>query len=353
VSGRPRTSPVTITDVARAAGVSIKTVSRVINAAGYVRDATRHRVARAIQRLGYRPNALARGLVTGRSRSIGLVIADVVNPFFPPLVRAVEDVAAARGYTVILADTDEDAARERGALSVLLEKQVDGLILCASRVRAGLLRRIADSGVPLAMINRALSHPRAIGVVADGVVGGRLATEHLLRLGHTRIAYLAGPRASASNRNRFRGYRDALAARGIPFQPSLVAGGVPSLAGGMEAMASLLAAAPGPTAVFAFDDLMALGALAELRRRRIRVPEDMALVGYDNIDLAGFIDPALTTVDQPKAQMGQLAATLLLDLIETGSVPRPRTRVLMPRLIVRASCGGTPAVTDSARGAAT
>jgi LacI family transcriptional regulator len=268
-------------------------------------------------------------------------------------VRAVEEVAASRGYTVILADTDEDAARERGVLSVLLEKQVDGLVLCASRVQADLLRRIADSGVPLAMINRALGHPRVIGVIADGVTGGRLATDHLLDLGHTRIAYLAGPRASASNRNRLRGYRDALAARGVAFDPSLVAGGVPSLTGGMEAMASLLATASAPTAVVAFDDLMALGALAELRRRRIRVPDDVALVGYDNIDLAGFIDPPLTTVDQPKAQMGQLAATLLLDMIESGNVPRPRTRVLMPRLIVRASCGGARSVAHRTRGAVT
>ena len=332
-------APATIKRVARLAGVSIKTVSRVINGASYVSEETRRRVTRAIQRLNYRPNALARGLVTGRSRSIGLIIADIVNPFFPPLVRAVEDVAAARGYTVVLCDTDEDPAREHAAISVLLEKKVDGLVLCASRVTAGVLRAVADSGVPLAVVNRTLAHPRAIEIITDGVAGGRLATGHLLGLGHTRIAYLSGPRASFSNRNRLRGYREALAARGIGFDPALVVGGVPSLAAGSEAMAALLDVTPPPTGLFAFDDLMALGALEELGRRRLRVPKDMAIVGYDNIDLAGFTHPPLTTIEQPGVEMGRLAASLLLDLIETGSVPRPRTRTLVPELIVRLSCG--------------
>lgn len=336
---RDRPAPPTIKQVAALAGVSIKTVSRVINEAGYVSEDTRRRVTRAIERLNYRPNALARGLVTRRSRTIGLVIADIINPFFPPLVRAVEDAAAAKGYNVILCDTDEDATRERAVTSVLLEKQVDGLILCASRVPTGYLRILASEGLPLVLINRPLDHPGAAAVVVDGEAGGYRATLHLLDLGHRRVAYLAGPAASYSHRGRLRGYRRALAERGIAFDPDLVAGGVTSIAAGRDATAALLARVPPPSAIFAFDDLMAIGAMEELRRRGMRVPEDVAVVGFDDIDLAAFVDPPLTTVAQPKAEMGRLATDRLLDMIETGRPPKNRIVTLTPALVVRRSCG--------------
>jgi LacI family transcriptional regulator len=316
----------------------------VVNRAAYVSEATRRRVQRAIERLNYRPNALARGLVTGRSRSLGLVIADIVNPFFPPLVRAVEDAAAARGYNVILCDTDEDAARERAVISVLLERQVDGLILCASRVPEGHLRALADDRIPLMLVNRIVRHPRIAAVVADGVAGGRMATGHLLALGHRRIAYLAGPHASFSHRSRLRGYRQALAAKGTAPAPALIAGGRATMAAGREAMAALLDLRRPPTAVFAFDDLMAIGAMEELRRRGMRVPEDVAVVGFDDIDLAAFVDPPLTTVAQPKAEMGRLAADRLLDMIETGAPPKNRIVTLTPALVVRLSCGARAGV---------
>lgn len=334
-----RTPPATIRQVAALAGVSIKTVSRVVNGAAYVSQATRRRVQRAIARLNYRPNALARGLVTGRSRSLGLVIADVVNPFFPPLVRAVEDAAAARGYNVILCDTDEDAGRERAAISVLLERQVDGLILCASRVPEGYLRALADDRIPLMLVNRVVGHLRTAAVVADGVAGGRAATEHLLALGHRRIAYLAGPRASFSHRSRLRGYRQALAAKRVAEDPALIVGGAATMAAGREAASALLDLRRPPTAIFAFDDLMAIGAMEEIRRRGLRVPEDVAVVGFDDIDLSAFVDPPLTTVAQPKAEMGRLAADRLLDMIETGRSPEHRIVTLTPVLVVRRSCG--------------
>lgn len=330
---------VTIKQVARLSGVSIKTVSRVINGAAYVSAETRSRVTRAIQRLKYRPNALARGLVTRRSRSIGLVIADIVNPFFPPLVRSVEDAAAARGYNVILCDTDEDAGRERAAVSLLLEKQVDGLILCSSRLPAAFLRGVADSGVPLVLINRTLSHPRAAAVVVDAAEGGWRATSHLLDLGHRRIAYVAGPASSFSHIGRLRGYREALGSRGIAFDQDLVVGGVATIQAGREAASRLMSLSHPPTAVFSFDDLMAIGAIEELRRRGCRVPGEIAVVGFDDIDLAAFLDPPLTTVAQPKAEMGRLAAGRLLGMIETSSLPSPRIVTLTPELVIRRSCG--------------
>jgi LacI family transcriptional regulator len=339
----------TIREVAALAGVSIKTVSRVINDGGHVSDATRRQVLRAVERLDYRPNALARGLVTGRSRSLGLVIADVVNPFFPPLVRAVEDAAAARGYNVILCDTDEDPDRERTVISVLLQRYVDGLILCASRSPTAALRRLGDAGIPLVLINRTLAHRRVAAVVADSAAGARCAMSHLLDLGHRRIAYLVGPRASFSHRSRLRGYRQALAECGIPYDPDLVAGGVTSLGAGREAMAVLLTLPIPPTAVFAFDDLMAIGAVEELQRRGRRVPEDVAMVGFDDIDLAGYLSPPLSTVAQPKAEMGRLAANRLLDMIETATVPVPRTLTMVPELVVRQSCGGARATASEER----
>jgi LacI family transcriptional regulator len=340
VPRRPDLRSPTLKQVARSARVSIKTVSRVLNSGTYVSDLTRRRVRRAIDQLGYRPNALARGLVTGRSRSIGLVIADIVNPFFPPLVRGIEDVAAARGYNLILCDTDEDPVRERAVVSVLLERQVDGLILCASRMPRSELARLAHDARHVVLVNRVLSHPSVGAVVIDNVAGARLATAHLLGLGHRRVAYLAGPRLSSSHRKRLRGYRQALEARGAAFDPRLVAGGTVSMAAGREAMAGLLRLQDPPTAVFAFDDLMAIGALEELRARGHRVPEDVAVVGFDDIDLAAFVDPPLTTVAQPTAEMGRLAANQLVDLIE--GVPSRRARrviTLMPELVVRASCG--------------
>jgi LacI family transcriptional regulator len=330
----------TLKQVARLARVSIKTVSRVLNSGAYVSDRTRRRVTRAIGQLGYRPNVLARGLVTGRSRSIGLVIADIVNPFFPPLVRAVEDVAAARGYNLILCDTDEDPVREREVISALLERQVDGLILCASRAPRSELVRLARDARHVVLVNRVISHPAVAAVVVNGAAGARRATTHLLDLGHRRIAYLAGPRRSYSHQNRLRGYRQALEARGLSFDPRLVVGSTVSRAAGREAMAELLRLDQRPTAVFAFDDLMAIGALEELRAAGLHVPDDVAVVGFDDIELAAFVDPALTTVAQPKAEMGRLAANRLLDLIEGTANGTPRKIItLTPELIVRASCG--------------
>jgi DNA-binding LacI/PurR family transcriptional regulator len=313
-----------------------------------VSEATRRRVTRAIRRLQYRPNALARGLVTRRSHSIGLVIADVVNPFFPPLVRGVEDAAAARGYNVILCDTDEDPARERAVISILLQKQVDGLILCASRTPTSFLKGLADGGVPLVLVNRVLAHRRAAAVVLDGAEGGRRATAHLLSLGHRRIAYLAGPVASFSHRTRLQGYREALVAQRVSFDPALVTGGgVASIALGREAMAALLALTRPPTGVVAFDDLMAIGALEALRQRGARVPEDVAVVGFDDIDLAAYLDPPLTSVAQPKNEMGKLATNRLLDMVEAAAPPRPRVITLTPELVIRRSCGAYLAVADT------
>lgn len=329
----------TIKQVARLSGASIKTVSRVVNGAAYVSAQTRRSVTDAINRLNYRPNALARGLVTRRSLSIGLVIADIVNPFFPPFVRSVEDAAAAMGYNVILCDTDEDRGRERAAISLLLEKQVDGLILCASRLPAAFLREVADSGVLLVLVNRVLRHTRSAAVVVDATEGGRLATAHLLDLGHQRVAYLSGPATSFSHIGRLRGYRQALDARRIAFDPEIVAGGAASIVAGGEAAAKLMRLKRPPTAIFAFDDLMAIGAMEELRRQGRHVPGDVAVVGFDDIDMAAFVAPPLTTVAQPKAEMGRLAAARLLEMIKTSSPPSPRTVTLIPELIIRRSCG--------------
>ncbi len=336
-SGSSRT---TIKQVAGLSGVSIKTVSRVINGGEAVSAETLRRVTDAIGRLNYRPNALARGLVTRRSRSIGLVIADIVNPFFPPLVRGVEDTAAAQGYNVILCDTDEHAERERAAVSLLLEKQVDGLILCASRLPASFLREVADSGVLMVLVNRALHHARTASVMVDAAEGGRRATAHLLDLGHRRIGYLSGPPSSSSNAGRLRGYTRALEARGIPFSQELVAGGAASIDAGRKATEALMAIGRRPpTALFAFDDLMAVGALEELRRQGRRVPQDVAVVGFDDIEMAAFVDPPLTTVAQPKADMGRLAAARLLEMIEGTPATGPRVVTLTPELVVRRSCG--------------
>ncbi len=321
-----------------AAGVSAKTVSRVVNTDPHVSPATRARVQEVVARLGYRPNPLARGLATRKTRSIGLVIADISNPFFPEVVRGVEDEATPRGYHVILLDTDEDRSKEVRSIEFLLTEHVDGLIVCGSRAPRSILLDVARR-LPLVLINRTLPGQIAWTVMTDNYVGGRQATSHLLSLGHRRIGYLGGPGFSQASRDRLHGYRAALKHYGLPYDPQLIAIGRPDISGGGDVAARLIGLHEPPTALFSYDDLMAIGAVEEITRRGLRVPEDAAVVGFDDIELAKFATPPLTTISQPKYRLGREATRLLLALLSEEHAPWRRTLVLAPTLIVRTSCG--------------
>lgn len=331
----------TLKDVAQAAGTSVMTASRAINGAGYVSEETRRRVLEAAQMLGYRPNGMARGLVTRRSQAVGVIISDITNPFFPQVIRGIEDALRAQRYHVVLADTDGDPVQDARALGLLLERQVDGLILCASRAPDEELRQVAASGVPVVVINRIVDDPRIAAVLVDARTAALDAVRHLVALGHRRIACITGPRASWSSRERLEGYRQALAEAGLQEDPVLTREATPAtMAGGARAMHELLARQPRPTAVFAFDDLIAIGALQAAADHGLHVPRDLAVVGFDDIELAAFIRPALTTVRQPKYQMGREAAELMLQMLGPQPPRGPVRRILPGELVVRESCGG-------------
>jgi LacI family transcriptional regulator len=325
----------TIRDVARAAGVSPSTVSRALSMSELVNPATRDRVRRAADRLGYRPNRAARGLITGRTGNLGLIVPDLANPFFPAIVKGIQARARQLDYAVFLADTDEDAAAEPGLVRALA-KQVDGMVLCSPRMReADLIAVSAET--TLVLVNRRVGALPALTL--DNAGGMRQAIAHLQALHHRRVAWVGGPRDSWSNRERRRALKAATAAAGMEL---VDAGNVaPRYEGGVAA-ADLVVAA-GVTAVIAYNDLVALGLLSRLRARGIAVPGRISVIGTDDIPLSGMASPALTTVALPQEQAGRESVDLLLSLLlHEGDEPAPARRELATQLLVRDSTGVAP-----------
>ena len=327
---------VTIADVAKAAGVSQQTISRVLNDKGEVSEATRQRVRAVIDRLGYRPSSIARGLATHRTLTIGLVVPDVANPFFSEIARGAADAAHAAGYSVLLCNTVEDPKREIGALHTLEEKRVDGVVLCSSRLPVDDLQKLVTRLPAVVLVNRQLPDVSTGTVRVDDAAGARLAVRHLLALGRHTIGFLAGPPVSQSGRERARGFEEALAEAGLPRVPGLIRACTPYLEGGREATAALLAAHPGIDALFCYNDLVAVGALAACAEMSCQVPENVAVVGCDDTLLAGLVTPSLTTLHVPQRELGATAVDMLLKRIG-GCVVECAEIVLQPQLIVRTS----------------
>jgi DNA-binding LacI/PurR family transcriptional regulator len=310
-----------IKDIALAAGVSHSTVSRALSNSPLIPEATRLRVQRIAQRKGYTPNAIARGLVTRRSQAIGVVVTTIADPFVAEVVRGIEEVAGDQGYRVFLATSHDDPARELNVVTALREWRVDGVIVAASRIGSLYGPLLQQIGVPIVLINN--QHPgafiHAIGV--DDAQGAQIATHHLIQLGHRIIGHLRGPADHRASKNRLAGYRRALKRAEIPFDSSLVESGDGRAAGG-ERILQLLAHFPPPTAVFCYNDMTAIGAMRALGLCGIRVPEDVSLIGFDDIPFAMYVDPPLTTIQQPMAQMGRQAMLMALTLMK-----EPRSRV--------------------------
>ncbi len=333
---------VSIKDVAKAAGVSHSTVSRALASNPLIAEPTRRRIQRVAQKMGYAPNAIARGLVTRRTQTIGVIVTTIEDPFIAEVVRGIEEVAADSGYRVFLGTSHNDSAREVGLVKALREWRVDGVIVASSRVGALYQPLLKEIGAPIVLINNQnrKSPSRSKGdlgkihsVVFDDAEGGELATRYLISQGHRVIAYLGGPSDYAANRNRLAGYRRALVAAHIPFDPALVCTGRGRVESG-EQVNELFSPALSPTAIFCYNDMTAIGALAALKRRGLRVPDDLSVVGFDDIPFAGYIDPPLTTIHQPKDEMGRLAMRMLLDLLDEKKV----ANVLVPgKLTVRES----------------
>jgi LacI family transcriptional regulator len=333
---------VTIKDVAREAGVSVGTASQALRQSPAVREETRRRVMAVARRLRYQPSALARGLVTRRTHTVGLLISDIANPFFIRAVRAVEDAAQENGYNVILCNTDEDPAKETQYLRVLMEKRVDGIILATTAGSLPAVRDVRWRRIPLVLFDRELPAVAADTVKVDSVLGGRLATEHLLGLGHRRIAIIHGPLVRSTGAERLEGYRRALHAAGIPPEPALIREGNFKQDSGRALARDLLSLRPFPTALFCTNNLMTVGALQTLGEHGIRIPQELSLVGYDDMEWWTLTHPPLTTVGQPVYGLGRAAMRCLLEQIASPGRRRPQRVVLKPELLARASCGPPP-----------
>jgi LacI family transcriptional regulator len=330
---------VTLADVAREAGVSSMTVSRVINDKDDVSPATRQRVLEVVERLGYRPSGIARSLATQRTRTLGLVVPDVANPFFSDVVRGVEQVAYAQGYNVFLCNTEEKPERELAVLQSLEEKRVDGLVICSSRLAEAELQAFVSRNRFTVLVNRQVAGNHSRSVMVDDEGGGRLATEHLLATGRRSIGFLSGPPASHSGQSRAQGYRDALEAAGVQARADWTRPCAPVVEGGQTTARQLLSAHPELTALFCYNDLVAVGALQACAELGVDVPRDLAVVGYDDIPLAELVTPPLTTCRVARYDLGGQAVQLLLDHI--GGCQAGCDQILLrPELIVRASAPG-------------
>jgi len=333
---------ITIKDVARLADVSTATVSHVINDTRYVSDELRGRVLDAMETLDYRPNVLAQGLRGGETHTIGLVVPDNANPFFAEVSRAVEDVGFARGYSVILCNTRDDLGRERAYIDLLVAKQVDGIIFIAAGDHHEHLDELTRRNVPLVLADRDVDLTDADVVLVNNERGGYEATKHLLDLGHRRIGCIAGPSEATPSADRVAGYGRALQEAGLPLSEGLIETGDFRYQGGEAAAERLLAGAAHPSAIFACNDLMAIGALRAIRKAGLDVPGDISVVGYDDIPLASAMSPALTTAAQPVDQLGALSTELLLSRIEDGAVGTAQRITLETTLVVRGSSGPAP-----------
>ncbi len=328
---------ITIADVAQAAGVSMMTVSRVINHKDGVSVATAQRIWELIDQLGYRPSGLARGLASNKTRTLGLVVPDIGNPFFSDIARGLEHRAYAHGYSVFLCNTDEDPQREQAVLQSLDEKRIDGLVLCSSRLTEAALAENLARFPAVVLINRSLlSEEARWTITVDDLLGAQLAVEHLIGSGHRAIGFLAGPQASFSGAKRLAGYQAALQNAGLNANSAWVRHCSPNAESAQEAADQLLREHPALSAVFCYNDLVAVGAIKAAVTLGKKIPTELAIVGFDDIPLAELITPALTTCRVPRYQMGCQAMDLLLSQIDDYAEDCRTIRV-QPELIIRQS----------------
>jgi LacI family transcriptional regulator len=332
----------TIKDVAAMAGVSFTTVSHVVNNTRPVSADVRAKVERAIRQLNYVPSAVARSLKARSTATIGLVVPNSTNPYFAELARGIEDGCARSGYCVFFCNSDDEPAKQRSYLRLLQEKRTDGLIIASAGEDAVLAQSLADAREPLVVVDRNVEGLLADLVQIDHERGAYLATRHLLELGHVRIGCITGPVTTAVSAMRVHGFIRAMAERGIEIEPAAIVEGDFSGRGGQEAAGRLFDTVR-PTAIFACNDMMGIGALRVAAVRGIRVPEQCSIIGFDDIELSAYTYPALSTVGQSVRALGEAAATMLIERIN-GAVSGPtRRRVITPRLVLREStavCSG-------------
>ncbi|MFC4584899.1 LacI family DNA-binding transcriptional regulator [Sphaerisporangium corydalis] len=330
----PRGDRPSIGRVAKLAGVSATTVSHALNGRRPVSAATRQRVMDAIAELGYRPNVLARGLRTSRSQAIGLIIPDITNPFYPMLARGLQDVLGPAGYHEIISNTDGDRDLERSALDQMIARQVDGIAFAVFHTHAEDLLPAIDVGVPVVRLGGRLLQDGVDLVHSDDEGGAAEATRYLLDRGYGRIGFVCGPDAQGPAAERVTGYLAALAERGLPPDPDLIVHTHFSRAGGMAGTLRLLGLPRPPRAVVCANDVMAIGALDAAARRGLKVPGDLAIMGFDDIEAATLVSPQLTTMANPARKIGQACGRLLLDRL-SGTASGPPSETIIPARLIR------------------
>jgi len=326
----------TIADVAERAGVSTATVSRVLSGVGVAREPTRQRVLAAARELDYRPSGIARALKRRETRTLGLLVTDLGNPFYPQVVSAIESAAHERGYGIVLSNGGDDPERELEHLDLLVERRVDGIIVASSRMtgrHAAFLRR---SPVPIVLVNSTAAGSGIPAVATAHRRGAEMAAAHLVGLGHRRIGHIGAPSEHAAAAQREAGVRDAL----VRLPDPVVVQGDGHVEGGARAAEGLIGS--GVTAIACYNDLTAIGALRTLRRAGCHVPQQLSVIGFDDIEMAAWTDPPLTTIRQPTGELGRWAVDRLLDALNGSGSNGAEPRELEPELVVRASTGPPP-----------
>ncbi|HXM99561.1 MAG TPA: LacI family DNA-binding transcriptional regulator [Candidatus Dormibacteraeota bacterium] len=327
-----------IYDVARESRVSVFTVSAVVNNKSHVGNKLRERVEAAIRKLNYRPNLLARSLAKQKTHTIGMVVPDIANPFFPMVVRGAEDAAQKRGYNLLLCNSDDNQAKEESSIELLLSKRVDGILLTKATcgISPSLLQMIREMKIPIVMVMRTFPKISKDAVITDDYQGAYEAVCHLARAGRKRIALIGGPMKVSNGKARWKGFRDALKAHGLTYDPTLVIEGDYRTESGYRAGHLLLSRRP--DGVYVANYLMTVGFLKAAEEIGLHCPEDFGLVSFDDYPWLGIFRPRLTTVELPKYQLGFEAGELLLDRIAGKNGPAV-LRKLLPELRVRESCG--------------
>lgn len=345
-----RPVPSTIRDVALRAGVSTATVSRVLAGIGNPKPDTAAAVLRAVEELGYRPSGVARSLRMRRTRTLGLIVTDIQNPFFPELVQAADLAARALDYSILLGSAAYDEHRAMHYLDLMVDRRVDGMIIASSQISDESLRWLISAPVPAVVVNAEPSRAPVTVITSDNVTGARTAVEHLVALGHIRIAYVQGAPSFTATASRLRGFRQAIAAAGLDPDAMPVLDGDGQVECGERAAAALMADHDDVTAVACYNDLTAIGVLRALRAAGRRVPADVSVVGCDDIAAASWVVPALTTIVQQKAEMGRLAVERLARVLDDPDGAPPPEVVLLPMpLRIRESTAPAPVAAPAAR----
>lgn len=327
---------VTIKEVAKQAGVSVSTVSHVINETRFVSDELKTRVLASMDDLGYQPNRIARSLRKKQTNSIGLIISDITNPFFSEIAWSIEYLSYIEKYSLILCCTNGNQEKELFYIRQLSENQVDGIILISPKISASYLSLLEEREIPVVLVDNESPDANIDVIMVDNYHGGKLATEHLISLGHEKIACIAGPFTGNPTYDRVQGYKDTLIAHGITVRDDFILSGNFDVVSGVQCADTLLEKEEKPTAIFACNDMMAMGVIQSAVKHNLRVPDQLSVVGFDDISMAQYIVPPLTTIKQPLHEIGEAAVNSMMEVIKNPNKAN-KTIVLDVSLIERQS----------------